>query len=190
MLFPNAALFAPPAPALVGLPGAQSVKLTYSTPDNATSYNILRSLTAGGPYTTIKTGVTTGTYTDTGLANGTTYYYVVQAVNSKGVSPNSNEVAVAPTAPIIGNGSGLGAVYYAGGNTDFSAEMTTPILYGLVPVINFNQSNGGVSYNPTSVPQRHPDERTGLPYGADRCWRRTPVLTSSRRSPTTAFASP
>ena len=160
-LFPNASLFAPPAPLnLTGLPGAQSVTLTYGTPDNATSYNILRSLTAGGPYTTVKTGVIGGTYKDTGLTNGVTYYYVVQAVNAKGTSPNSNEIAVAPIAPVIGNGIGLAGTYYTGAALDFTiAEATTPILYDIVPTINFNAGNGGVAYNPTTFPDGVPKEQ-------------------------------
>jgi len=43
-------------------------------------------------------------FTDTGLTNGTTYFYVVAAVNASGASGNSSEVSatpqsVAPAAP-------------------------------------------------------------------------------------------
>ena len=156
VLFPDASQFAPVAPILTGLPvSGSSVTLNYNVSDNATSFNILRSLTAGGPYTTIKTGVTVGTYTDTGLTAGTTYYYVVQAVNPKGTSGNSNEVAVAPIPPVIGNGNGLAGTYYAGDDTGFVAETTTPILFDVVPFVNFNAGNN-VSYNPISFPSGLP----------------------------------
>ena len=49
--------------------------------------------TSGGPYSTIGSPTATG-YTDTTAVNGTTYYYVVSAVNSSGESANSSEAAV------------------------------------------------------------------------------------------------
>ncbi len=59
------------------------------------SYNIKRSTTSGGSYTTI--GTTSGTsFTDTNVSNGTTYYYVISATNSLGENPNSAEVAAVP----------------------------------------------------------------------------------------------
>lgn len=84
---------------LTATPGNKKVDLSWDAVDGATSYNVKRSETAGGPYQTIVT-TTTGaiTYTDTGLQNGTTYYYVVSAVNAGGESPNSNEASATPTA--------------------------------------------------------------------------------------------
>ncbi len=58
-------------------------------------YNIYRSATSGGPYQKINTApVTISDYEDTGLVLGTTYYYVVTAVDATGnESPYSTEVA-------------------------------------------------------------------------------------------------
>ena len=39
------------------------------------------------------------TYTDSGLTNGTRYYYKVAAINSAGTGALSNEVSATPTAP-------------------------------------------------------------------------------------------
>ncbi|MFD2334378.1 fibronectin type III domain-containing protein [Cohnella sp. GCM10020058] len=80
-----------------------SVALNWTAVTGAVSYNIKRSTTAGGPYTSIASAVTGNTYNDTGLSNGTKYYYVVTAVNASGESGNSNEANATPTA---GNGSG------------------------------------------------------------------------------------
>jgi F5/8 type C domain-containing protein len=44
------------------------------------------------------------TFTDTGLHNGTKYFYNVAANNAVGVSPDSNEVATTPAPGSIGGG--------------------------------------------------------------------------------------
>ncbi|GGA05073.1 hypothetical protein GCM10008018_58850 [Paenibacillus marchantiophytorum] len=91
----------PSAPLTLSAIGGDSiVNLEWSPSVGATGYNIKRSTTIGGPYTTIATSVTQTTYADTTVTNGTTYYYVVTAVNSAGESINSNEASAKPTAPI------------------------------------------------------------------------------------------
>ena len=72
----------------------QQVTLSWSAVTNAAGYNIKRaSASGGGPYTTIATGITGTTYTDTGLTAGVTYYYVVSAVNSTNESVNSAQAS-------------------------------------------------------------------------------------------------
>ena len=78
---------------LTATAGDALVVLSWTTSKDANSYNVLRSLTAGGPFTQIASGVTTTTYTDTGLTNGATYYYAVQSVYDAGKSANSTPVA-------------------------------------------------------------------------------------------------
>ena len=86
----------PPAPTnLMATAGNAQVGLSWSASSGATSYNVKRSTTSGGPYTTIASPTTTS-YTDTGLTNGTTYYYVVSAVNAAGESANSSQVSATP----------------------------------------------------------------------------------------------
>jgi len=64
----------------------------------AVSYNVQRAASAGGPYTTIRSGVTDLlTHSDSGLAPGT-YYYVVTGVTDAGETGPSNEVAVSTAA--------------------------------------------------------------------------------------------
>lgn len=83
--------------------GDSKVDLTWNAVTDATSYTIKRSTTAGGPYTTIKTGVTGTTYADADVTNGTTYYYVVSAIVNGGESWSSNEASATPTASVDPN---------------------------------------------------------------------------------------
>ena len=64
----------------------------------ASSYNVKRATVSSGPYTTIASGVAAPSYSDTTVANGSTYYYVVSAANSCGASPNSTQVSATPQA--------------------------------------------------------------------------------------------
>jgi fibronectin type 3 domain-containing protein len=93
---------APTAPTgLAASVGNGTVTLTWSAGGGATSYTVKRGTASGGPYTSVGTVSSPAptTFTDTGLADGTTYYYVVSATNSAGASPNSAEVAATPLIP-------------------------------------------------------------------------------------------
>ncbi|GMQ57594.1 hypothetical protein AN1V17_19890 [Vallitalea sediminicola] len=74
----------------------KSVNLTWSNTNGAFTYKVKRATTSGGPYTLVANNITGTTYTDNGLTNGTRYYYVVSAVNTKGESTNSTEVTALP----------------------------------------------------------------------------------------------
>lgn len=96
----------PAAPTNLGATaGNAQVSLSWTGSTGATSYNVKRATVSGGPYTTVGTA-TSGSFTNTGLTNGTTYYYVVTAVNSAGESGNSNQASATPTAG-TGGGSQL-----------------------------------------------------------------------------------
>lgn len=89
---------------LTAAPGNTSVALSWqpSGSGNPTSYTVYRGTKSDGeaviPVATL--GGTTTTFTDTGLRNGTAYFYNVAANNGVGVSPDSNEVSVTPAAPV------------------------------------------------------------------------------------------
>ena len=86
-----------PAGLIAAAASSSSISLVWTAPSNAVTYNVERSPVTGGPYTTIATGVTSTSYINTGLTDGTTYYYVVAGVNAAGEGPNSNEVNAAPS---------------------------------------------------------------------------------------------
>jgi len=86
---------------LTATAGNASATLSWTAPTGATSYNVYRGTTAGGESTTaIAVGVTAASYTDSGLINGTRYYYEVAAISANGTSGVSNEVSVLPQAPV------------------------------------------------------------------------------------------
>ena len=93
--------------------GAASANLNWTASSGlgTITYNILRSTTSGSGYTSIATGVSTNSYTDSTAVNGTTYYYIVTATNGGGTSANSTQATVIPIATptitsIIVNASG------------------------------------------------------------------------------------
>jgi pectate disaccharide-lyase len=83
---------------LNAMAGNAQVALNWSASASATSYNIKRATVSGGPYSTVGTAANTS-FTNTSLTNGTTYFFVVSAVNSAGESGNSNQASATPSAP-------------------------------------------------------------------------------------------
>jgi fibronectin type 3 domain-containing protein len=77
-------------------PGGAQVTVSWSAQTNATTYNVLRSSTTGGPYTLIGNTNVTG-YRDggDGLLANTTYYYVVQPLQGSTEICQSNQAAIA-----------------------------------------------------------------------------------------------
>ena len=154
--------------------GSGQVSLAWSASPGATNYNVKRSTTSGGSYTTVASPTLTS-FIDTGLTSGTTYYYVVTAVGACGESANSNEgsgipqatTGVTPTLNCVTqiNSSTYGAVYGyinttganvtlgAGPHNFFSpgpADLGQPILFvpGQVPIATFQlfQINSNLTY--------------------------------------------
>ena len=122
----------PAAPAgLQASPGNAQVTLTWNASTGATSYNVKRSTTNGGPYTTIASPATPS-YTNTGLTNGTPYYYVVTAVNSAGESGPSSQATATPAASVSIPPTPTGLQATAG-----NAQIS----------LTWNASTGATSYN-------------------------------------------
>ncbi|MBE1444736.1 bacterial Ig-like domain-containing protein [Paenibacillus sp. OAS669] len=93
---------APAAPAdLAAAAGDTQVTLSWATVTGATYYNVYRSASENGTYAKIAANVTDAVYTNTGLVNGTTYYYKVTAGNTNGESGYSNTASATPTAAVV-----------------------------------------------------------------------------------------
>ena len=73
---------------------ATEIRLSWNALAGAVSYSIKMSKSSGGPYTVLKTGLTTTTFEATGLTRSTLYYFVVSATNALGESPNSPQIEV------------------------------------------------------------------------------------------------
>ncbi|HEY4744034.1 MAG TPA: fibronectin type III domain-containing protein, partial [Desulfuromonadaceae bacterium] len=125
----------PAAPSHVAaMGGSNQVTVSWDGVSDATSYNIYWSTTTGVTKTNgSKISSVRSPYVQTGLTAGTTYYYIVTAVNSKGEGPASMQVSATtltttPAVPAAPTG-----VAATGGTNQVT------ITWGAVP--------GATSYN-------------------------------------------
>lgn len=91
------------------LSGSSDALLDWAdnTETDLSHYNVYRSTTSGGPYTKLNaSNITSSTYTNAGLSAGTTYYYVVRAVDTNGnESSNSSQISFSTTVQVSGGGN-------------------------------------------------------------------------------------
>jgi hypothetical protein len=82
----------------VSAPHSVSLSWSASTSSGVSYYNVYRGTISGGPYSLLRSGVTSASYTDSNVQSGKTYYYVTTAVDSAGAeSVYSNQAtAVIP----------------------------------------------------------------------------------------------
>jgi autotransporter-associated beta strand protein len=114
---------------LMATAGDSQVALSWNAVASATSYQVFRSPTSGGPYTPV-CAVTTTNYTDTPPISSTNYFYVVKAANAVGASANSAEVSATIQIPAPATPTGLAAT---AGNAQVA--------------LTWNASSGATSYN-------------------------------------------
>jgi autotransporter-associated beta strand protein len=94
----------PAAPAtLNATAGDSKVVLAWSNVPGASGYNVKSSLTNGGAYSVAGMNVSNLSFTNNGLVNGTTYYYVVSATNVAGESPDSVQAGARPVSLLSTN---------------------------------------------------------------------------------------
>ncbi|MEO6194080.1 MAG: M14 family zinc carboxypeptidase [Thermoanaerobaculia bacterium] len=152
----------PGAPSgLAATPGNGQISLSWTAASGATEYNVYRGTASGGPYTPIQSNIAGTSFTNTGLTNGTTYYYVVTGTNGVGEGPNSNQASATPVAPptvvtLISVAAHDGWVLEssetsnAGGSIDSTATTTSALRVG--DATSDRQYKSVVSFDTSSIP--------------------------------------
>jgi hypothetical protein len=141
-----------------GTISSHQVSLSWQAQSGAIRYNVKRSSVPGGPYTYIAPPpvLTTNSYTDTSVASGASYYYVVSASSVAGEGPNSAEIVVtAPAAPPDFSLSALPNSVSLSQAGTATSNVTISALGGFMGTVTLSASNAaglGVSFNPAMVP--------------------------------------
>ena len=86
------------------------VNLSWTASLSAISYTVYRSATNSNFTTSIATGVTGTSYSDTGLSASTTYYYEVAGVNSKGEGQSSTSALATTNAVVAASSPGSDSI--------------------------------------------------------------------------------
>jgi hypothetical protein len=127
LIIPTVARTAPTAPtglSSISLDG--KVGLSWKTVSGATSYKVYRGASATSITTLVGTS-STATYTDSTVANGTSYFYAVKASASSGDSPSSSPTLVKPLAKSCSTGSVVVQENCYPGSTSWRADAAGPV---------------------------------------------------------------
>src|SRR5262249_37962148 len=135
---------APAAPSNLSGAAVSASQINLSWADNSANesgFVVERAtnstFTAG--LTTANVGANVTSYSATGLAAGTTYWFRVRATNAGGASANSNVASATTQTVSTGTGTGLAATYFD--NMDFTGTTVSRTD----PTVNFNWGSGSPS---------------------------------------------
>lgn len=135
--------------------GDGRVDLSWNTVTGATYYNIYMSTNAGSFSDSNIASVTDSTYRVQGLTNGTTYYFIVKAGNSLGLSDASKQASATPdtAAPATVPGAPVNVTAVAG-NGRATVSFTAPGDNGGSAITGYEVTAepGGVVATGTSSP--------------------------------------
>ena len=124
-------LAAPATPTgLSATAGDAQVSLSWSASDFASSYDVKRAASIGGPYSSIGTTAAL-TYDDTGLNNAVTYHYVVAAIGTGGTSSDSSPVSATPFGPlplVLDIEPGVGITWFASNSVTYHVQWASEDL--------------------------------------------------------------
>jgi glucuronoarabinoxylan endo-1,4-beta-xylanase len=130
--FTSEPVLSAPSGLIAAAVSSSQINLVWNGLTNATSYNVKRSLTNGGSYAIIASGVTATNYADSGLAGGTLYYYVVSAVVAGSETPDSVQAATATVSPTEGSLVHRYSFSETGGNS-IADSVGGPVWNGTLP---------------------------------------------------------
>jgi hypothetical protein len=121
---------------LTGVASSGQVALSWTASTGATAYNVYRGTAFDGEATTPIATVTSPSYTDHGVSNGTLYFYEVAATNSVGISGDTNQITMTPMAS--GGTSGAVSIDCGGGasgafvaDTDFGGGSSSNTTHSI-----------------------------------------------------------
>lgn len=148
-----------PAPTGLAAAGVSSsqINLSWNALANATSYSVKRALTNGGTYAVVASGVTATNYPDSGLAGGTIYYYVVNAVVGGTNSADSAPAAAVTWSPTVGSLAHRYSFSETGG-TSAADSVGGPVWNGTLP-------NSGTFSNGVLILSSSSSQYANLPAG-------------------------
>jgi len=161
---------APSAPQnLAATASDAQVALTWNAnnENDLAGYNLLRSTSSGGAYTQVNGSLITDTmYFDTSVNNGTTYYYVLNAVDSTGnVSSVSSEASGTPTAPVVSNDVWMNEIHYDNSSSDVGEFIEVAGGAGIDlsgwQIILYN-GNGGTVYKTVNLSGTIPNQQNSF----------------------------
>jgi len=156
----------PAAPsAVTAVGGVNQVTISWNAVAGATSYNIYWSTTTGvttANGTKISNAISP--YVQTGLTAGTTYFYVVTAVNAIGEGPPSSQVSAVPTSVPVAPPAPIGVSAVGSGAT--SATVSWAAVSGATSYNIYYATTAGVTIGGAGVTKltgvTSPDTVTGL----------------------------
>jgi len=148
----------------------QQVTLKWNSVSGADSYNIYWSAASGVTKSsgTKISGISNATYAHTSLANGTTYYYIVTAVNIVEEGDASSEVSATPQAPTVLPSAPTGVTATAG---DAKVDISWNVVAGASTYnIYWSTASGVTTGSPdtitgiTGATRTHPSLTNGTTY--------------------------
>jgi hypothetical protein len=189
---------APPAAptGLSAVAGDLQATVSWTLVPNTDSYNIYWSTTDGvTPATGTQIAGATTPYTMTGLTDGSTYYFVVTAVNGNGESAQSSEVNCTPMQPVPQNvtavGTGTGQITVTWSPVTPPASSTVSYNIYLSPYSGVTPSNGIKITGATSpfIVDAQTDGGTALTSGTKYYFVVTDVITTTTSTTSTSRES-
>ncbi|TAL02032.1 MAG: hypothetical protein EPO07_07740, partial [Verrucomicrobia bacterium] len=145
---------------LSAFPGNAQVVLSWTAVPGVTGYYLYGGTNSGDETNVVLANYSGTSYTNTGLLNGTTYYYVVASTNSTGESPNSPEASATPNLNIvitpralIWNGDGAANIWDASGNSNWQTNHVDTIFNNGDTVTFDNSGSNNVPVFVAGTPQ-------------------------------------